>query len=344
MVGHRTRVAQEDAAHFHDEEDLAVSRYLGGARALDRTQALLLGLLPRGWLIVGVLGVAPAFLRTGAPTTAGLAISLGGVLLAERAFRRLATSLSLLTGAWVAWREAQPLFAAAERTEPPGSPSLSAVRSAPDGRRPVLEAADLRFRYRDRGEPVLRGVSLSIRAGDKLLVGGPSGGGKSTLASLLVGLRQPSSGLLLLGGLDRPTLGANGWRRRVTAAPQFHENHVLSGTVAFNLLLGRGWPPTSADLAEAETLLRELGLGPLLDKMPAGMNQMIGETGWQLSHGERSRLYIARALLQDTDLVVLDESFGALDPETLELALACVVKRARSLFVIAHPLRAAPSW
>jgi ATP-binding cassette subfamily B protein len=242
-----------------------------------------------------------------------------------------------LTGAWVAWHQARPLFTAAARTEAPGSPSLSVVRSVPDARRPVLELADLVFRYRERGEPVLRGVSLSIRAGDKLLVTGPSGGGKSTLASLLVGLRQPSSGLLLVGGLDRPSLGASGWHRRVTAAPQFHANHVLSGTLAFNVFIGRRWPPSSADLVEAEEALRELGLGPLLERMPAGMNQVVGETGWRLSHGERSRLYIARALLQDADLVVLDESFGALDPETMERAFACVVRRARSLLVIAHP-------
>jgi ABC-type transport system involved in cytochrome bd biosynthesis fused ATPase/permease subunit len=70
--------------------------------------------------------------------------------------------------------------------------------------------------------------------------------------------------------------------------------------------------------------------------MPAGLLQMVGETGWQLSHGERSRLYIARALLQDTDLVVLDESFAALDPLNLEHALQCVARRARSLLLISH--------
>jgi ATP-binding cassette subfamily B protein len=70
--------------------------------------------------------------------------------------------------------------------------------------------------------------------------------------------------------------------------------------------------------------------------MPSGMLQMVGETGWQLSHGERSRLYIARALLQNADLVVLDESFAALDPENLQLVLQCVLKRAPTLLVIAH--------
>jgi ATP-binding cassette subfamily B protein len=64
---------------------------------------------------------------------------------------------------------------------------------------------------------------------------------------------------------------------------------------------------------------------------------MVGETGWQLSHGEKSRLYIARALLQGAELIVLDESFAALDPENLRRALHCALARASTLFVIAHP-------
>ncbi len=71
--------------------------------------------------------------------------------------------------------------------------------------------------------------------------------------------------------------------------------------------------------------------------MPSGLQQMVGESGWQLSHGERSRLYIARALLQNADLMILDESFAALDPETLALSLRCVLQRAPTLMVIAHP-------
>jgi ATP-binding cassette subfamily B protein len=77
-------------------------------------------------------------------------------------------------------------------------------------------------------------------------------------------------------------------------------------------------------------------LSGLLERMPSGMLQIVGESGWQLSHGERSRLYIARALLQNAELVVLDESFAALDPENLRLAFECVRRRARTILAIAH--------
>ncbi len=120
-------------------------------------------------------------------------------------------------------------------------------------------------------------------------------------------------------------------------APQFQENHVFAETFAFNLLMGRHWPPRSEDLQEAEQICHELGLGELLGRMPSGLQQIVGESGWQLSHGERSRLFIARTLLQDADLVILDESFGALDPENLGRAMRCVLQRAKTLLVIAHP-------
>jgi ATP-binding cassette subfamily B protein len=154
---------------------------------------------------------------------------------------------------------------------------------------------------------------------------------------VLAGLRRPDRGVLLLGGLDLATLGESAWRRRVSLAAQFHENHIVSATLAFNLFMGRAWPATAADYAEAEAICRELGLGDLLDRMPGGLDQMVGESGWQLSHGEKSRIYIARALLQRADLVILDESFAALDPGNLEITLRCVLRRSRSVLAVAHP-------
>ena len=336
MVGHRTRMAQESHAHWHDGEDEELDRYLQISKNVDRSELRLLALAPRGWLIVALLGIAPTF-SSGSNSPERLAIAMGGILIASRAFKRVATSLWQLEDAAISWKQVAPLFHAAARSEPVGIPMLRSVREPKADSLNLVEAQDLTFRYQDRGEPVLRKCSFSIHAQDRILLQGHSGDGKSTLASLLIGMRTPQSGLLLLDGLDWQTLGTDGWRRRIVSAPQFHENHVLTETFAFNLLMGRGWPPTQKDMAEAEEICRELGLGDLLDRMPAGLLQMVGETGWQLSHGERSRLYIARALLQNASMIILDESFAALDPETLRRSLQCVLKRAPALMVIAHP-------
>jgi ATP-binding cassette subfamily B protein len=338
MVGHRTRLAQQASQHWHDGEDQSLEGYYALSARMDRSAAWLMAFAPRGWLLVGMAGLMPAFIG-GRGTPAELFIALGGILLAFRALKGLASGLWNVVGAAIAWKQVAPLFHAAARTEMAGSPNRAVREDSPlkDSEGPaVVEAHDLVFRYRDRGEPVLRSCSLRISAGDRILLEGPSGGGKSTLASLLTGLRPPASGLLLAGGLDRQTLGSQGWRRRVASAPQFHENHVLTATFAFNAIMGRERALEPGDLEEVEMICGELGLADLLQRMPAGTLQMVGETGWQLSHGERSRLFIARALLQNPDLIILDESFAALDPENLRLALECVLRRARALLVIAH--------
>ena len=338
MVGHRTRLAQEVPERWHHGEDVAVETYLELSRRMDRKAALLRTAIPRGWLLAALLVLAPVFVAGGA-SVAKLAIAVGGALLVYRAFVKLVRGLSDLAEARIAWNNIRPLFDAAARPRLLASPDVAAALRADPGdhQAALLEAREVSFGYGSRAEPVVKGWGLEIAAGDRLLIEGASGSGKSTLASLLAGLREADSGLLMLRGLDRQTLGADGWRGQVTTAPQFHENHVLTETFAFNALMGRGWPPAPGDIPEAEKICRELGLGELLDRMPGGLLQMVGESGWQLSHGEKSRLFIARALLQKADLVILDESFAALDPENLRLSLECVLKRAPTLMVVAHP-------
>jgi ATP-binding cassette subfamily B protein len=333
MVGQRTLVAQQAGPLRHVEQEAALARYAGTGRALDRAVALLAIAVPRGWLIAAVAVLAPSLGAAGT-RPAAFATSLGGTLLVYGALRKLAQAFPALGAAVIAWRQVAAMFAGAGRAAPvPPSPREGA--SPADGA--LIAARDLGFRYPGRTDPVLAGLSLDVRRGDRVLLEGPSGGGKSTLAALLVGLRAPDSGTLSLAGVEQQTLGLPRWRGHVGAAPQFHENHVFSNSFLFNLLLGRAWPPRRDDVAEAEAVLRELDLGPLLARMPSGMEQLVGESGWQLSHGERSRLYIARSLLQPLDARVLDESFAALDPETLERVLACVLRRAETLIVIAHP-------
>jgi ATP-binding cassette subfamily B protein len=334
MVGHRTRLAQQRREEWHESEDQALEGYLASSRSVDSAGGLLMAGIPRGWLFVGLASIAPLVVA-GQSSRTSIAVVLGGILLAFLAFKRLTGSFAEIAAAWVAWKRISSLFAAAARPEMLGE--------APDGRRSeepvqkVIEADRLTYRYRKEGNPALQACSVVIRRGERILLEGPSGGGKTTFASLLSGLREPDSGLLLINGLDRHTLGAGRWRERVAAAPQFHENHILTETLAFNLLMGRRWPPTGADMDKAESMCRQLGLGDLLDRLPSGLQQMVGEGGWQLSHGERSRVYIARALLQGADMVVLDESFAALDPENLRVALECTLEHAETLLVIAHP-------
>lgn len=143
----------------------------------------------------------------------------------------------------------------------------------------MLEADQLTYRYPGRSNLVLDGASLRIAAGDRVLVEGASGGGKSTLAALLTGLKEPVAGTLRLRDVAQSSIGLQRWRRAVAGAPQFHDNHVLSADLIFNLLMGRRWPPRAEDMADAERVCRELGLGPLLARMPGGLSQLVGEQG-----------------------------------------------------------------
>ena len=342
MVGHRTTLAQEPAARRDARDDRRLMDYLSASQTMDQGSAWQSALVPGGWMLLGLLVLVPSYVA-GQATPAALAIGLGGVLLAQRGLAGAAGALASLGGAVIAWQGAAVLFAAPGKpvagqqaaAVPPQAPRGEGRAGVQDGAA-VIDASGLVFRHGPQSEPVLRGVDLVLRQGDRVLLEGASGAGKSTLASLLSGLNSPDSGLLLLRGLDRASWGGR-WQRWATEAPQFHENHIFGGSLAFNLLMGREWPPSAADLEQARAVCEELGMSELLQRMPGGLQQQVGETGWQLSHGERSRVFLARALLQQADLTILDESFAALDPQTLERSLQCVFARTSTLMVIAHP-------
>lgn len=339
MVGHRTRIAQQSPEQWHRGEDQGLHRYLELSAGMDRTRVVVAGFIPRAWLVVALAGLAPAFAAGGSSPLA-MATSVAGILVAQAVMLQLGSTLASLSGATVAWHQVRPIFSAARLHQ--GGAAAGASFSSRSYRAKglgdvVLEGSDLVYRYRGRPTPALTNCNLSIRVGDRILLEGPSGGGKTTLANVLAGLRRAESGLLLLNGLDFATLGSAAWRQRVVSVPQFHENHVFTGSLAFNLLMGKRWPPLPTDLEEATARCEELGLADLLARMPSGLNETVGETGWQLSHGEKSRLYIARALLQGADVLILDESFAALDPENLRKSMRCVLQRAPTLIVIAHP-------
>ncbi len=342
MAGHRTRLAQEIPTNRHNEEDRLLSRYAYLSKKLDTIQVMMESLAGRrGWLPISLLSMLMLFFTTGTDITL-LAVSLGGTLLAALSLEQLTGSIHQFLEALMSWHQVHPLYEAAAREHAKKTPKFISPTFLQQqaARHPIIRAEKINFSYNTDGrgrKRILDKCSLTLESGQHFLLEGPSGGGKSTLAALLSGLEVPESGSLLLLGLSHERLGEELWRKRVVIAPQFHQNYVLSETFAFNLLMGRSWPPTHKDLLEAEKICQELGLGELLETMPAGLQQMVGESGWRLSHGEQSRLFIARTLLQQTDLVILDESFAALDPETLTIALSCVLRRADALLLIAHP-------
>jgi len=344
MAGHRTLLVQDDPARRAAEDDHALAGYDAHTRSLDRVATWAQVGLPRSFLLISLAIVGLSLAMTGAAALAGttatmtlVATALGGAWLAYSALRRLGTAAGDLIAAREAWARVRPLVAPAPTPRPASSDASSDAGAVAPASAPVVEARQLEFRYARRPRPQLSGTSLVVAAGERVLVAGPSGAGKSTLAALLTGLKQPTAGRLLLHGRDQASVGLARWRRAVGAVPQFHENHVFGADLLFNLLLGRRWPPRAEDVALAEAVCRELGLGPLLARMPAGLQQAVGETGWQLSHGERSRLFVARSLLQALDARVLDESFAALDPETLDEVMGAVLRRPEALLVIAHP-------
>jgi ATP-binding cassette, subfamily B, bacterial len=332
MNGHRTRIAQQPASLWHADEDEQLRNYARVSVPFDRWQGTLVAVVPRGWLCAGSLVAGIEFIAGGTRgAVQPMASAIFGVLLGMVALRHLLWGLGQLLASRQAWNVARDLFEAAGDQKP--EPRDFAVVSSGN----VLEARDVSFRYPGLDRDVLAGCNLVIRPGDRVLIEGASGSGKSTLGNVIAGLHPATGGLVLTQGLDLATAGPSRWRKQVATAPQYHQNHILAATLLFNLLIGRNWPLQAGDAQEAAAVCEELGLGPLLERMPAGMMEQVGETGWQLSQGERSRVFLARAILQQAPLVILDESFAALDPETLEQCLRCVLKRAPSLLVIAHP-------
>lgn len=327
MLGHRTRLVQQTPKSWHQGEDESLSSYAERAQGFDRW-TVHLRLLPRAYFLLSLSAVF--FVLVASPTEQALALVLGGISLGSATLTGLTETVLGSGDLYAQWKSIAPVVREAKRKRRRASRALASADP-----KELLEMRSVEFAYPKR-RPVFEEANVVIRKGDKVLVEGPSGGGKTTMASLLAGMRRPSGGLVLVKGVDHHAIGESDLRRVVASAPQFYKNHVFSGPFVLNLLLGRSWPPGPNDLREATEVCHDLGLGPLLDKMPGGMFQFVGEMGWQLSHGEKSRLYLARTILQGSDVVVLDETFGALDPATLRQCLDATMKRCPTMVVITH--------
>lgn len=320
-VGHRTRAVQSDVVNWHTAEDRLLHEY---GTALRRLHRMTVGteVCGRAWFTSCVALILAVFI-VGDITPLVFPTAIG-TYLCSLGFSGVMTSLRHGAALWCAWSGVKHLFHAGRAHE-------RQVPAADEASSTTTLASAVSFAYRSRD--VLKDVHLRIEQGDRILITGPSGGGKSTLAKLLSGELKPTHGSILVNGMDRRSVSESTWRKQVASSPQFHENHVFSQTFAFNLE-PRG--PKGELTPDARAVCFELGLKDLLGRMPSRAAQVVGETGWQLSHGERSRVFIARSLLQGAQVVILDESLAALDPETLAATLQCVHKRATTLVAIAH--------
>jgi ATP-binding cassette subfamily B protein len=207
-----------------------------------------------------------------------------------------------------------------------------------DGGKPVGEIGQLivenvSFAYIP-GQGVLRDISFEIDRREIIGIVGPSGGGKSTLVQLLLGLRDPVAGRVLADGRDIRELSKAEWARKVTFVPQ--ASHLIAGTIADNIRFLR----PGVTHAEVERAARLASLHDDIAQFPEGYDRQVGEQGGHLSGGQQQRLCIARALVEQPDVLILDEPTSALDVRSEHLIRSTLLemRSEMTVIIIAHRL------
>ena len=214
-------------------------------------------------------------------------------------------------------------------------PETSGQQPAASNQQPAVAFRDLHFAYPTRPDvPVLRGLNLVVQEGQQCALVGASGAGKSTVVQLLYRFHDPQQGQLLIRGRD-----ARGWplqdlRGRMAWVPQ--DVALFGRSILDNIRYGR---PEASD-EEVRRSAEDANAWEFIERFPDGWNTQVGERGVQLSGGQRQRIAIARAMLRDPKLLVLDEATSSLDPESEGLVQGALEKlmQGRTSLVIAHRL------
>ncbi len=198
---------------------------------------------------------------------------------------------------------------------------------------PAIRFDDVRFGY-GAARQILRGVSFTIEPGKKLAVVGASGAGKSTLARLLFRFYDPDGGAISIDGVDLRAMPQDSLRRLIGVVPQ--DTVLFNDTIEYNIAYGR----PGAERAEVERAAKLAHLDSFIARLPQGYETPVGERGLKVSGGEKQRIAIARALLKDPPILILDEATSSLDSRA-EAAILGALQEAtarRTTLVIAHRL------
>ncbi|NUR40415.1 MAG: ABC transporter ATP-binding protein [Streptomyces sp.] len=189
--------------------------------------------------------------------------------------------------------------------------------------------------YGEGERPAVHDFTLSVRPGETVALVGASGAGKSTVLNLVIGFIRPTSGRLLLDGTDMNDLDLRTYRRFVSVVPQ--ESILFDGTIRENVAYGM---EDEADEETVRAALRDANALEFVDRLPKGLDTVVGERGARLSGGQRQRLAIARALIRDPRVLVLDEATSALDTRSEALVQEALARllHGRTTFVVAHRL------
>jgi ATP-binding cassette subfamily B protein len=256
------------------------------------------------------------------------------LMLGVEVFRPLRELSRLYHRGMLALSEAKGIFALLDSVPAVQEPQRPAVEPAAEVcLRPEVRFERVSFGYPHRPQ-VLKSISVTLQPGEKLGLVGPSGAGKSTMIWLLLRFFDPQQGRITLGGHDLRSLPLEVVRRHIAVVMQ--DTYLVHGTVAENLRFGK----PDATQAEIEAAARAANAHEFIQALPQGYETMVGERGLRLSGGQRQRIAIARALLKDAPILLLDEALSHVDTENEALIQEALERlmEGRTTLIIAHRL------